>query len=343
MKKRANHLKFVVALAFVFMLIFGGLSPIQAQTSNLPSEITFATAREGTVSYVLAVGKSKIITKYTPMKCIVQPIGFLMQWGPSMEKGDVQISHQSSSGSYAYHYGALWWNKKPSHKWLQQLTSGSALKYAFHVRSDSDIHTVKDLEGKKFYCYFPAVPAMMTFVKRIFEFYKVDSEKVKQLIITNFGESVQEVIDGRADCVITTVGAGFPKIQRAGGCRILPISKEAAEYENKMNPFHSYTIAPAGYLGIPKDTLLMTDPQILLTHKDVPEAVTYTVLKALYDHHDELKGMHADARDWTLEMAPKAKAIPYHSGAIKFLKEKGLWTPDHERFQKEALAKDLKK
>jgi len=319
-------------------LIVPGIA--MAQSGTLPSQITFATAREGTVSYILAVGKAKVITKYTPMKCIVQPIGFLMQWGPSMAKGDVQISHQSCSGSYAYHYGALWWNKKPSHLWLQQLTSGSTLKYGFHVRANSDIKSVKDLEGKKLYCYFPAVPSMMPFVNGVFEYYGVDPKKVKQLTITNFAESVQEVIDKRADCVITTIGAGFPKINRAGGCRILPISKEAAEFENKKYPFHSYTVVPAGYLGLPQDTLLLEDPQILLTHRDVPEAVTYTVLKALYDHNDELKAIHAEGKDWSLETAPKFKAIPYHVGAIKFLKEKGLWTAEHDRFQKEALAKD---
>lgn len=342
MKKRAKHLLSVAIVAMVFVLLLVGFTPV-TPASQLPSEITFATAREGTVSYIMAVGKSKIITQYTPMKCIVQPIGFLMQWGPSMAKGDVQISHQSCSGSYAYHYGALWWKDKPSHTWLQQLTSGSDLKYGFHVRADSDIHTIRDLIGKKLYCYFPAVPAMMPFVEAIFEYYGVKPGQVKQLTITNFAESVQEVIDRRADCVITAVGAAFPKIQRAGGCRILPISKEAAEYENKKNPFHSHRIEPAGYLGFPKATLLLTDPQMLLTHKNVPEEVTYTVLKALYDHYEELKAIHADGKDWSLDRAAKFRSIPYHSGGIRFLKEKGLWTGEHEQFQKDALAKDLKK
>lgn len=342
MSKYANHSKFTVFLA-ALLLAFSQIAPVQVQGAGLPKKITFASSREGTVSYILAVGMSKIITKYTPMKCIVLPIGFIMQWGSSMKNGEVQLALQSASGSKAYHYGALWWKNKPSHTWLRQLTSGSDLKYAFMVRADSNIHTIKDLEGKKFYCYFPSVPSMMPIVNGIFDYYKVDRSKVKELTITSFSEAISEVIDGRADCVICTVGSAFPRIQQAGGCRILPISKEAAEFENKMYPFDSYDIVPAGYQGLPKKTLVMTDPEILLTSKDVPEGVTYAVLNALYDHLDELAQINPEARDWTMERAARFHSIPYHAGAIQFLKEKGLWTPELAQFQKEALAKDSEK
>jgi len=100
---------------------------------------------------------------------------------------------------------------------------------------------------------------------------------------------------------------------------------------------------PAGYLGLPAETLVMTDPQILLTHKDVPEEVTYQVLRAIYDHQDEVAAMHTDGKEWTLDRSNRFRSIPYHAGAIKFLKEKKLWTAQHEDFQKQALTKDFKK
>jgi len=340
-RKDVTVLASMAVLCALLVLPVAGLS--QTPAPKLPKEITFATAREGTVSYTVAVGMSNLISKYTAMKCIVQPIGFIMQWGPSMKKGDIQISHQSASASYAYHYGGLWWSKLPAEKWLQQLTSGSDLKYGFHVRADSKIQTFKDLVGKKLYCNFPSAPSMMPFVDGLFEYYGIQHKDVKELVITDFNESVEEVIDGRADCVLTAIGAAYQKIKQAGGCRVLPISKEAAEYQNKKYPFHSHAMVPAGYLGLPAETLVMTDPQILLTHKDVPEEATYQVLKALYDHYDELAAIHTDGKDWTLERANQFRSIPYHTGAIRFLKEKKLWTPQVEEFQKQALVKDLKK
>lgn len=361
MKRLVSYLGFttVIVVAMLASLLITGCAPKRAPAPappptpapspapapppapQLPKEITFTTALEGTVYYTLTVGMADIINKNTPMKCIVQPIGFIMQWGPSMEKGDVHLSMQSTSGSYAYHYGALWWKDKPSYLWLQQLTSGNEGKYAFHVRADSKIKTIPDLVGKKLYCNLPAVPMIMAFVDGVFEYYGIKHEDVQELVVTDWAEAVQEVIDRRADCVITTVGAAYPKIKQAGGCRILPVSKEAAEHTSKKYPFYSYSIAPVGYLGLTEDALVLTDPVILLTHKAVPAEVTYTVLKALYDNYDKFAPVHAEAKDWTLDRAARNQCIPYHSGAIKYLKEKGLWTPKLEQFQKDVLAKDL--
>jgi TRAP transporter TAXI family solute receptor len=342
MKMRPNHLLFVGIIAMLAVAI---PSPSLTQTakSQLPKEITFATAREGTVYYTMTVGMANIINKYTPMKANVQPIGFIRQWGPSMQKGDVQLSMQGLMGSYAYHYGALYWKDQPSHKWLQQLTSGHGGKYGFFVRADSNIRKIPDLVGKKFYVLLPAVPLLWYAADGIFEYYGIRHEDVHELTVTSWAEAVQEVIDGRADAVITSLGAGFPRIQRAGGCRVLPITKEAGDYLHKKYPFYSRVIVPAGYMGLPKDTSLVVDPVILLTHRDVPADVTYTVLKALYDHHAEFSAVHAEAKEWSLHNATKAHLIPYHSGAMRYLKEKGLWTNELDQFQKEALAKELKK
>ena len=342
MKKQANHLLFVVIIAML-ALVKPSAGFTQTAKSQLPKEITFGTAREGTVYFTMTVGMANIMTKYTPMKVNVQPIGFIRQWGPSMEKGDVHLALQGLMGSFAYHYGALYWKDLPAHTWLQQLTSGHGGNYGFFVRADSKIHTIPDLVGKKFYCLLPAVPLLWYAADGIFEYYGIRHEDVKELKVTSWAEAVQEVVDGRADCVITTLGAAFPKIQRAGGCRVLPITKEAGDYLHKKYPSFGRTIVPAGYMGLPEDTALITDPVVLLTHRDVPEEVTYTVLKALYDHHDEFVPVHVEAKKWTLDNAVKAQLIPYHSGAIKYLKEKGLWTKELEQFQQDALAKNLKK
>ena len=39
----------------------------------------------------------------------------------------------------------------------------------------------------------------------------------------------------------------------------------------------------------------------------------------------------------TLQNAVKNASIPFHSGAIKYYKEKGVWTDELERLQKDLL------
>jgi len=167
--------------------------------------------------------------------------------------------------------------------------------------ADSKIYTIRDLIGKKFYCNLPGAPSMMLFVDGIFEYYGVKHTDVKELIIPDFAEAVEEVIDGRADCVITSLGAAFPKIQQAGAAGSCRLAKKRRCIRTRSTRLWSHMIAPAGYLGLPKDTLLLTDPQVLDTSRDVPEEVTYTALKAIYDHYDQLAAVHADAKEWSID------------------------------------------
>jgi len=50
----------------------------------------------------------------------------------------------------------------------------------------------------------------------------------------------------------------------------------------------------------------------------------HKVLKALFDHKADLVAVHSDAREFALQNAVIKTVVPYHPGAIKFFKEKGV-------------------
>ena len=63
----------------------------------------------------------------------------------------------------------------------------------------------------------------------------------------------------------------------------------------------------------------------------------YQVMKAIYDHLDEWKGVHPFARQWTVKHALDIFVIPFHDGAVRFYKERGLWNDKLEAKQKALL------
>jgi TRAP-type uncharacterized transport system substrate-binding protein len=95
---------------------------------------------------------------------------------------------------------------------------------------------------------------------------------------------------------------------------------------------------PGGkHVGVPKDQPFMYLDIYLVGHVKLADAVAYEVTKVLWANDAELikKPM---LKGWlTDRFVSKQASVPYHPGAIKFYKEKGIWTKDMEQVQKKLL------
>ena len=89
---------------------------------------------------------------------------------------------------------------------------------------------------------------------------------------------------------------------------------------------------------MPKDQYLLEMDNVLLAREDVSEAAIYEITKALYEHNAELV-KRPGLMEWLTErFVTMEPLLPYHDGAIRFYKEKGLWTKEMVAFQKARLA-----
>jgi TRAP-type uncharacterized transport system substrate-binding protein len=68
----------------------------------------------------------------------------------------------------------------------------------------------------------------------------------------------------------------------------------------------------------------------------LPDDLVYRVMKAIFDNLPELHSYTPMAKIWT-ENPLVAPVIPYHVGAIKYYKEKKMWTEASENKQKQLL------
>ena len=63
---------------------------------------------------------------------------------------------------------------------------------------------------------------------------------------------------------------------------------------------------------------------LLVCNQQAKPDLIYQILKTLFDHHKELVAVHKAALELTLEDAVDGSPIPFHAGAIRFFKEKGM-------------------
>lgn len=63
--------------------------------------------------------------------------------------------------------------------------------------------------------------------------------------------------------------------------------------------------------------------------------------KAIHQNYNIYKDAFSAMSGWNIDLAIKAPVVvPYHEGAIKYLKEISKWTPEFDEWNKKALAEE---
>lgn len=144
-------------------------------------------------------------------------------------------------------------------------------------------------------------------------------------------ESVNALKDGKIDAFFWSGGlptAAVTDLAATPGIRIRLI--DHAEAVEKMNahygPLYSASAIPKDvYPGMQSDNRNATVWNILFANQDMPEELAYNIVKTLFEHKQELVAIHKEAGHIALEnQTVKLSPIPFHSGALRYYREKGL-------------------
>ena len=86
------------------------------------------------------------------------------------------------------------------------------------------------------------------------------------------------------------------------------------------------TISKDVYRGMATDNQQATVTNLLVAHQSMDEQTAYNVVKAIFENREELIRVHKEAANFVLEKQKTAAAggIPWHPGALKYFKEKGV-------------------
>jgi TRAP transporter TAXI family solute receptor len=143
------------------------------------------------------------------------------------------------------------------------------------------------------------------------------------------GESVDAMKDGAIEAY--AVGIGTPSSAfldlsiSPGGLKLISLSPEDIRKCIEKYSFFSETILPPNtYKGVDYETRGVGRWHFLVARSDLRDEVAYDIVKALTEHHDQLVGVMAAARESTPENTIRETIIPLHPAAQKYFGEKGF-------------------
>ncbi len=145
----------------------------------------------------------------------------------------------------------------------------------------------------------------------------------------NFDESADALKNGQIDAAFIVAGAPTPAITELSmtnsNVRIVPIDGDIANKLMTDNTFYSVYKIPANtYKGQDAEVLTVTVKATLIVSADAGEDDVYNLTAAIFDNIEAIKKEHAKGAELSLENATEGLTVPFHAGAAKYFKEKGI-------------------
>ena len=241
----------------------------------------------------------------------------------AMLDGDAQLGFvQTDVGAYAYNGTRLFKEKIDNISTVANLY----MEQVQIVTLDPAIKTVADLKGKNVSVgaagsgvFFNAVDVLKS--------YGLDVEKDIKPTYQSFGDSVDALKDGKIDAAFIVAGApttAITSLSTSKEVRLVSLDKQHVDALIKESPYYSsYTIKKDVY-GTAADVSTVAVGAVVIAQDEVSENDVYNFLTGVYNHLDEIKAAHAKGNELDIKFAASYEAVPYHKGAVKFFKEKGI-------------------
>ncbi len=90
------------------------------------------------------------------------------------------------------------------------------------------------------------------------------------------------------------------------------------------SPYYSKNVIKKDVYNTPEDVTTVAVMAVVIARNDASEDDVYNFISTIFNNMDEIKAAHAKGNELDLSFAASYGSVPYHPGAVKYFKEKGI-------------------
>ena len=300
--------------------------PVAAQEKI---NLSIATGGTGGVYYPLGGGMANVLSKYVPgMQATAEVTGGTVDNLKLIASGKpyIALAMADASQDAALGIGKFKGSKVPVRTLMVLYTN---IMHVVTVEG-TGINSMKDLKGKRLSTGSPgSATEVMAF--RLLEAAGIDPMKDITRERLGVAESANAMKDRKIDGFFFVVGpptSSITDLAATPGVKIKFIDHAylVPAMNKKYNNLYTQDVITKGtYAGMTADNKAAAVANILIAHEKMSDQVAYNIVKTIFDKRQELINVHKAAEDIKLEnQKASASPVPFHSGAVKYFKEKGV-------------------
>ena len=260
------------------------------------------------------------------LRCTVESTGGSVFNINSVMSGDMDVGFAQSDTQYYALKGEGPFKDKAQPK-LRALFSVYPELFTLVARQDANIKRFEDIKGKRINIGDPGSGTRAT-MELVMKEFGINAADLKLATELKFVEMAPALCDNKIDAFVFVAGHPNAIFQEAATSCASTIAAVSGPPINKLvasNPFYAKADIPGKmYKGTdaaqPSFGVLAT----VVVSADMPEATAYAITKAVFDNFDDFKKLHPAIANITKEGSLLGNTVPFHPGAVKYFKEKGL-------------------
>lgn len=309
---------------------------------KLPKNISWTAYGTTSSGYAQGVGIGQMLTKnYGTSVRLIPGKNDVSRMVP-LREGRSDICACGAAAIFvqegALMFGGKKWGPQRIHNLFNNLgTNGQQVM----VAGDAGIKTGTDLKGKRV-TWVKGSPALNGNVEAFLAFFNLTWDDVTKVVVPGWKQSGEAVLNGQADATWgSTVSSAYNK-QAASprGIYWLNLPHDDAEGWKRaqaINPLWTKTMVETVISGennesgkVPYQGNNYPYP-MYVANATMDETTAYSLTKAVLENYEQIKDSGPSMLGYQVDRQPLKFAFPYHTGSIKYFKEKGVWTDEHQK------------
>jgi TRAP transporter TAXI family solute receptor len=217
------------------------------------------------------------------------------------------------------------------------LSSTDCNGIGFGVAKDTGAREIKDLKGKRVGIVVGS-PALNQNAFAYLAFGGLSTSDVRLVEFSSFGAMWKGMINNEADAAIaSTITSTTKELETSPrGIVWMPAPRnDSAGWERmrKVGPYFTPHTATCGSAGLSPQTgveMAGYPYPLFMAYAEQDPALVYAISKSMIVHYDLYKDAAPGASGLAVKFQNLKWVLPYHAGAVKALKEAGVWTSEHD-------------
>jgi TRAP transporter TAXI family solute receptor len=314
------------------------VSAASAQEVKLPAQMQWTAYDTGTSGFNQAVAFGQAVKNKYGYDIRVLPGSNDISRMTPIKTGRAQVSAMGIGSYFAQEgmdvFAAKDWGPQ---KVRLLVTSVAANAISLAVAGDVGVKEFKDLKGKRV-GWVVGSAALNTNAEALLAFGGLTWKDVQKVEFSGYGAMWKGMVNNQVDAAIASTISGPTKELEASPRGIVwpPTphnDKEGWARLRKVAPYYQPHMATEGSGGISKEKPYEGPNYpypIMIAYDSQPEDFVYNTMKAIDLLYDDYKAGAPGSDGWALSKQDYLWVLPYHAGAVKYLKEKNIWTAKME-------------